>query len=78
MRPKRGTSMTRTSWFIGVDQLDSLRKLSDETGIPMAVLMRKGIDQVLVDGQSHATALSCGRADSATRQSPRLRPATQT
>ena len=70
--------MTRTSLFVGVDQLDSLRKLSDETGIPMAVLMRKGIDQVLVDGQSHATALSRGRADSATRQSRRLRPATQT
>jgi Ribbon-helix-helix domain len=78
MRPKRGDSMIRTSLFVGGDQLDRLRKLSDETGIPMSVLMRKGIDQVLVDAQSHATALSRGRADSATRQSRRLSSAAQT
>jgi len=78
VRSKRGVSLTRTSMFLGVDQLESLRELSDETGIPMAVMMRQGIDLVLVERQSHYTSPSRGRADSATRQSRRARPATQT
>jgi hypothetical protein len=78
MRPKRGMSLTRTSTFVGADQLKSLRELSDETGIPMAVMMRKGIDLVLAERQTHVTSPNPGRADSATRQSRRTRPATQT
>lgn len=35
--------LTRTSVFLGQDQLEQLRRISDESGVPLAVMVRRGI-----------------------------------
>lgn len=38
---------TATTCYVRPDQMEKLRALSKVTGVPMAVYIRRGIDQVL-------------------------------
>ena len=39
--------LARTSIFLGRDQLDQLREISNESGIPVAVMVRRGVARYL-------------------------------
>ncbi len=41
--------LTRTSVFLGCDQLEQLRAFSNESGVPIAVMVRRGVALYLSD-----------------------------
>ncbi len=41
--------LARTSVFLGQDQLEQLRQISTESGIPLAVMIRRGV-QLYIGG----------------------------
>jgi hypothetical protein len=56
-----GQDSERVSVFLRVDQLDALRAINTETGIPVAVLIRKGVDLILAQhGKAPTTAARKG------------------
>jgi hypothetical protein len=53
LRP--GEDSERVSLFLRADQLRALRSINAETGIPVAVLIRRGVDAILAQ---HGKALT--------------------
>jgi ribbon-helix-helix protein len=44
---KANKPITRISVFLTEGQLDALRSLNRETGIPVSVLIRQGVDRII-------------------------------
>jgi hypothetical protein len=42
-----GLNLKRTSLFVGLDQLEELRKISERTGTPVSFMIRRGVDLYL-------------------------------
>ena len=57
--------LTRTSVFLGCDQLEQLRAISNESGIPIAVMVRRGVTLYLNDPPVTSIAGSRPRASQA-------------
>jgi hypothetical protein len=53
---KPGEDSERVSVFLRADQTEALRAINADTGIPVAVLIRKGVDLILAQhGKAPAT-----------------------
>jgi hypothetical protein len=59
----KGRALTRTSVFVGEDQIEALRRLTEETGIPMSFVIRRGIDIALANYRVGVSGREVGMKD---------------
>jgi hypothetical protein len=55
----KGRKLTRTSIFLGQDQLERLREISEESGAPVAELARRALDSYLINRPGDHRRESC-------------------